>query len=63
MSYVQLSSAYVVAKPYIKVNAWRTFNYYLNPTLNFKSLRNIGAKSLTFGSVTIYDPTMVFPNP
>jgi hypothetical protein len=53
MPYVQLSSAYLVAKLYIKTSVWCAFKYYVNPTLNFKSLRNIDAKSLTIGSLII----------
>ena len=63
MPYVQLLSAYLVAKLYIKTSVWRAFKHYLNPALNFKSLRNIGAKSLTIGSLIIQNPTMVFPKP
>jgi hypothetical protein len=53
MPYVQLSSEYLVAKLYIKTSVWRAFKHYLNPTLNFKGLRNIGTKSLTIGSLII----------
>jgi hypothetical protein len=46
-------NAYLVAKPYIKISVWRAFNYYLNHTLNFKSLRNALVQYLTIASLMI----------
>ena len=53
MPYVQLSSAYLVAKLYIKTSVWRAFKHYLNPTLNFKSLEFESFKILQWYSQSL----------